>query len=44
MANFMGLSKGEWLEVVIAVHLVVGVWLIVALAVMGAINIFGGSN
>jgi hypothetical protein len=34
----------RWVQVVVALHLVVAVWVVGVFAVVGAIEIFGGSN
>ena len=39
--RWLGLSTGEWLEVVIAVHLVAVVWFLGVMAVIGIIETFG---
>jgi len=41
MGHFMGLSKGEWLEVVVAIHLVAVAWFLGTMAVIGIIDTFG---
>jgi len=41
----MNVEFGErWVQVVVALHLVVAVWVVAVFAVVGAIEIFGGSN
>ena len=42
MGHFMGLSKGEWLEVIVAVHLVVAAWVVAGFAVIGIYSVLGG--
>ena len=42
MGHFMGLSRGEWLEVVVAVHVIAVVWFLGVMAVIGINQTFGG--